>query len=154
MRFLPDQERWDRYPFLRQRFQEGTLPGNLTNPLRRIIGEIDGRPFIVRSSSLLEDSYRSAVTSIYESVIVPNQGTQEEGLAQLQDAIREMYAQVFNPQAIQYREKKKAGQYPRENGDYYPDYPRSPRRELFLPGSFRFRRFKKLDTLGAVRKAE
>lgn len=116
MRFLPDQERWDRYPFLRQRFQEGTLPGNLTNPLRRIIGEIDGRPFIVRSSSLLEDSYRSAVTSIYESVIVPNQGTQEEGLAQLQDAIREMYAQVFNPQAIQYREKKKLVNTPERMG--------------------------------------
>lgn len=114
--FLPDQERWDRYPFLHQRFQEGALPGNLTNPLRRIIGEIDGRPFIVRSSSLLEDSYRSTVNSIYESVVVPNQGTQEEGLVQLQDAIREMYAQVFNPQAIQYREKKKLVNTPERMG--------------------------------------
>ncbi len=111
-RYLPDQERWDRYPAIRAKIQTGHFPPNIYDALRQIIDEIDGRPFIVRSSGLLEDSYRSSGNGIYESFIVPNQGTKEEGLNRLMNAIRDLYAQVFSPQAIQAREKKKLLNYP------------------------------------------
>lgn len=116
LRYLPDQVRWDRFPFIHQRFLDGTFSANIVDALEQIVREIDGRPFIVRSSSLLEDSYQASINGIYESVIVPNQGTREEGLAQLQNAVRELYSQIFNPQAIQYREKKKLHDYPERMG--------------------------------------
>ncbi len=116
LRYLPDQVRWDRFTFIHQRFLDGTFSANIVDALEQIIREIDGRPFIVRSSSLLEDSYQASIIGIYESIVVPNQGTREEGLLQLQNAIRELYSQVFNPQAIQYREKKKFDDYPERMG--------------------------------------
>ena len=62
-------------------------------------------PLIVRSSSIMEDGYGNAFSGKYESVFCLNQGTKEERMAELEDAIRRVYSSVMNDSAIEYRRK-------------------------------------------------
>lgn len=112
VRYLPDQLRWDRFPEIRRKIKAGKVSKNIVEALEKIIDEIDGQPFIVRSSSLLEDSFYSSISGFYESIIIPNQSSKSDGLERILDAVRELYAQVFSPQALQYREKKGLLDYP------------------------------------------
>jgi hypothetical protein len=63
-------------------------------------------PIIVRSSSLLEDAYGNAFSGKYDSVFCPNQGSPEERLAALQDAIRTVYASTLSRDALVYRSRR------------------------------------------------
>jgi len=63
-------------------------------------------PLIVRSSSLLEDNFGSSFAGKYDSYFCPNQGTLEENLAALVEAIKCVYASVHNPAALLYRRQK------------------------------------------------
>ncbi len=63
-------------------------------------------PLIVRSSSLLEDRLGSAFSGKYESLFLGNQGSRKERLAALLDAIAEVYASTFSPDAIEYRAER------------------------------------------------
>ena len=60
---------------------------------------------IVRSSSLLEDNFGKAFAGKYDSFFCPNQGTPEENLEALLDAIRRVYASTLNPNALFYRQQ-------------------------------------------------
>jgi hypothetical protein len=60
-------------------------------------------PYIVRSSSLLEDAYGNAFAGKYDSVFCVNQGTREERLQSLLDTIRRVYASAMSEEALQYR---------------------------------------------------
>jgi hypothetical protein len=59
----------------------------------------------VRSSSLLEDNFGTSFAGKYESHFCPNQGTLDENLSALSDAIARIYASVVNPAALSYRKK-------------------------------------------------
>ena len=63
-------------------------------------------PIIVRSSSIMEDGYGNAFSGKYESIFCMNQGTKEERMAELEEAIRRVYASTMNEQAIEYRRKR------------------------------------------------
>jgi len=71
-----------------------------------ILDDMDGHPLVVRSSSLLEDSFEASFTGKYKSLFIANSGTREERLAALMNAISEVYASTFGPDAIQYRKEK------------------------------------------------
>jgi hypothetical protein len=68
--------------------------------------KIGKQPLIVRSSSLLEDNFGTSFAGKYESHFCPNQGTLEENLRNLTQAIQRIYASVFNPDALLYRRSK------------------------------------------------
>jgi hypothetical protein len=57
----------------------------------------------VRSSSLLEDNFGSAFAGKYDSFFLPNQGSLEENLTALTQAIALVYASVLSPDALFYR---------------------------------------------------
>ena len=57
-----------------------------------MLDDLDGRPIIVRSSSLLEDRLGSAFSGKYKSLFLANTGTKRDRLAALTDAIAEVYA--------------------------------------------------------------
>jgi hypothetical protein len=59
----------------------------------------------VRSSSLLEDNFGFAFAGKYSSFFCPNQGTEDDNLDDLLDAIRRVFASTLNPDAIFYRQK-------------------------------------------------
>ncbi|MBN1316577.1 MAG: PEP/pyruvate-binding domain-containing protein [Anaerolineales bacterium] len=84
-------------------YQEGRFPLPIVSGLKSILEEVGNAPLIVRSSSLLEDNFGFSFSGKYESVFCPNQGSLEENLEALQDAIRQVYASVLNPAALFYR---------------------------------------------------
>ena len=63
-------------------------------------------PIIVRSSSLLEDRAGSAFSGKYKSLFLGNQGSKEERLTALLDAIAEVYASIFGPDPAEYRAER------------------------------------------------
>ncbi len=101
----PDQIRQEQ-PFLEQVFKNATFPHEIVEGFRKVIREFEGRPIIVRSSSLLEDSFGAAFSGKYKSLFVPNTGSEEERLNSLMDAIAEVYASTFSPDPIEYRRER------------------------------------------------
>jgi hypothetical protein len=93
------------YPHVRKEFGKGRFPGDIVAGLREILSKVGHRPLIVRSSSLLEDSFHTSFAGKYDSFFCPNQGTPEENLQALLFAISQVYASVFSPDALFYRQQ-------------------------------------------------
>jgi pyruvate,water dikinase len=101
----PDQIRQEQ-PFLEQVFKNAIFPNEIVEGFRRIIRDLQGKPIIIRSSSLLEDSYGAAFSGKYKSLFISNTGSEEERLHSLMDAIAEVYSSTFNPDPIEYRRER------------------------------------------------
>ncbi len=97
-----DQIRLD-YDRIQQEYADAIFPPDILEKLKKILEEIDERPLIVRSSSHLEDNFGTSFAGKYESVFLPNQGTPEENLNNLTNAITQVYASGLNPDALLYR---------------------------------------------------
>lgn len=97
-----DEMRID-YPTIEKEFHEGIFPPYYLDQLQTMLIKLGKQPLIVRSSSLLEDSFGAAFAGKYESIFCPNQGSLEENLQYLTWAITQIYASVFNPNALLYR---------------------------------------------------
>ncbi|MCK5429809.1 MAG: hypothetical protein KAI94_10090, partial [Anaerolineales bacterium] len=80
------------YPGLQKEFLAGEMPPDILERLQGLLEEIDQRPLIVRSSSLLEDNFGTSFAGKYESHFCPNQGTPEGNLRDLTQAIARIYA--------------------------------------------------------------
>jgi len=100
-----DQIRAD-YPLIQKEFQRGEFPPDILDRLRGVLDQVARKPVIVRSSSLLEDSFGTSFAGKYESYFCPNQGTPEENLRELTQAITRIYASSLNPDALLYRRAK------------------------------------------------
>ncbi len=100
-----DEVRRD-YPNIIRLFKNSTFPPALVQGLSAVLDDFDGRPLIIRSSSLLEDRIGSAFSGKYKSLFLPNQGSKQECLAALMDAVAEVYASMFGPDPIQYRRER------------------------------------------------
>ncbi len=94
------------YPILQKDMLTGQLPVDILDSLRNLLDTVAQQPLIVRSSSLLEDNFGTSFAGKYESHFCPNQGTPEENLRDLTQAIIRIYASVFNPDALLYRRAK------------------------------------------------
>jgi len=99
------------YPQLCEEFSKGQFPPEIIESLNRILNEAGSRPLIVRSSSLLEDNFGTSFAGKYESVFLPNQGSDEDRLSALTQAISRIYASVMNPDALMYRHHKELADY-------------------------------------------
>jgi hypothetical protein len=102
---LQEQIRAD-YPRIQQEFLKGEFPLDVLERFRQLLVEAGYRPLIVRSSSLLEDNFGTSFAGKYESHFCPNQGTPEENLEALTQAIIKTYASSLNPDALLYRRAK------------------------------------------------
>jgi pyruvate,water dikinase len=105
-KFSPIEEVRHNYPYLEQVFKHSFFSPELHSQLRLILDDLGEGPLIVRSSSLLEDSKNMAFSGKYKSLFLANTGGEEERLAALADAVAEVYASLFNPDAIQYRAER------------------------------------------------
>ena len=81
----------------------GEFSPQVLRQLEEMLDYFGPSPFIVRSSSLLEDNYGNAFAGTYESVFCANQGPREERLQNLLAAIREIYASSMSEKALRYR---------------------------------------------------
>ena len=91
------------YDEVYRHFTAGEFPVNVVEGLRALVDEVGDSPLIVRSSSLLEDNFGKSFAGKYDSFFCPNQGTPEENLETLLDAIRRVYASTLQPDALFYR---------------------------------------------------
>lgn len=96
----------DQYPNIVQMFKHATFPPEIVHGLSAVLDDLGKVPLVVRSSSLLEDSYGTAFSGKYKSLFLPNQGTKRERLSSMLDAIAEIYASVFGPDPIAYRRER------------------------------------------------
>ena len=104
-KYLPLEEVRAEYPNVVAKHLAGKFPPDIVDQLREVLDMMGDTPIIVRSSSLLEDNFGFSFAGKYDSYFCPNQGTAEENLDYLLNAIRRIYASTLNPDAILYRQK-------------------------------------------------
>jgi len=101
----PDEVR-DEYPLVERLFKSGAFPPTIHAGLRDMLAALGEVPLVVRSSSLLEDRIGHAFSGKYKSLFITNRGPLEERLAELEDAVAEVYASIFHPDPIEYRRER------------------------------------------------
>ena len=89
------------------KIKNARLPSHILQMLSLLLDDLNDTPIIVRSSSLLEDRSNSAFSGKYKSLYLSNQGTKQERLEALTDAILEVYSSQYNPDSIEYRTKRR-----------------------------------------------
>ncbi len=94
------------YPHIVQVFKNSRFAPEILKGLSLALDDLEGRPLIVRSSSLLEDRMGAAFSGKYKSLFIPNVGTKSERLNALTDAIAEVYASLFGADPIEYRAER------------------------------------------------
>ncbi|MBN1869807.1 MAG: PEP/pyruvate-binding domain-containing protein [Candidatus Omnitrophica bacterium] len=115
---------------LREKMLKGVFPEEIIERFKEIIEYFGQSPIIVRSSSLLEDSYGNAFAGKYESIFLANQGTPEQRYAAFIEAVRRIYASTMSKDALAYRLQRGLDQMDeqmallvqRVSGSYHNDY--------------------------------
>jgi hypothetical protein len=90
----------------RRRILNGRFPEGIVDQFEGMIDYFGESPYIVRSSSILEDARGNAFSGKYESVFVANRGSRENRLQALLDAVRRVYASVLDEEALLYRKRR------------------------------------------------
>jgi len=91
--------------FLRieEKFRYATFAPEVMEDFRKILEEIGEHPLIIRSSSLLEDSFGLAFSGKYLSIFLTNQGDMETRLTNFVSGLKKVFASTFGPDPILYR---------------------------------------------------
>jgi pyruvate, water dikinase len=116
VKYQKSEEIKQEYPFLEYIFKNSRFPPETNRLLEGILDDMDGRPIVVRSSSLLEDSFEASFSGKYKSLFLANQGPKNERLINLTNAIAEVYASTFGPDPIEYRSERKLLDFREEMG--------------------------------------
>ncbi len=90
----------------RRRIITGHFPNELMEEFVEMLDYFSQSPIIVRSSSLLEDSYGNAFAGKYESVFCANQGSHQKRLDDFIAAVKTIYASTLSEKALRYREQR------------------------------------------------
>lgn len=90
------------YTELRERFDAVPLSDKLRARVRRFVAQVR-KPLAVRSSSLSEDSLNQPFAGVFDTYIVPNNAaTAEENAADVERAIKMVFASIYSPQSRAY----------------------------------------------------
>ena len=88
------------------RLREGSFSPALREQFERIVDYYGQDPYIVRSSSILEDGFGNAFAGKYESVFCANKGSIEQRVAEFEEAVKTVYASSMNLSALDYRKRR------------------------------------------------
>jgi len=121
------------YERVKELYSRARFPDDVVNRLREVLIEVGNSPLIVRSSSLLEDSFGTSFAGKYDSVFCPNQGTHEENLQAVLDAIRHVYSCVVRPEVLVYRQTKGLIDYDERMAILLQKVEGEPRGRYFFP---------------------
>jgi hypothetical protein len=86
-----------------EKFRFSSFAPEVIEDFRRILEEIGEYPIIIRSSSLLEDSFGLAFSGKYQSVFLTNQGDIETRLSHFILGMKRVFASTYSPDPILYR---------------------------------------------------
>lgn len=102
-----DQKKPENYfpaaVLLKNKIAAGDFPEMIRDQFLEMLEYFGQAPIIVRSSSLLEDSFGNAFAGEYDSVFCANQGNLNERYHRLLEAVRQVYASSMNEDALAYR---------------------------------------------------
>jgi Phosphoenolpyruvate synthase/pyruvate phosphate dikinase len=88
---------------LKEKILNGTLPESISEQLKQMLDFYGQSPIIVRSSSLLEDSFGNAFAGKYKSVFCVNQGNPQDRYHNFENAVKSIYASTMSEDALAYR---------------------------------------------------
>ena len=88
------------------KIMEGTFSQAMRDQFVRIIEYYGQDPYIIRSSSILEDGFGNAFAGKYESVFCANRGSLEERLDEFEHAIKIVYSSTMSLSALDYRKRR------------------------------------------------
>ena len=89
-----------------RKLMEGRFSDAMREQFLRIIEYYGQDPYIIRSSSILEDGFGNAFAGKYESVFCANRGSLEERLEEFENAIKTVYASSMSLSALDYRKRR------------------------------------------------
>jgi pyruvate,water dikinase len=121
------------YPHVVQTFKNSRFPTDIIQGLSVVLDDFRDQPIIVRSSSLLEDRIGSSFSGKYKSLFLANQGSKQERLEALKDAIAEVYASTYGPDPIGYRSERGLLDFAEEMGIMIQEVVGSRVGDYFLP---------------------
>ncbi len=128
---------WDEiertFGLLQEVLKNAEMPEPAGRALRDLLESVGTHPLIVRSSSLLEDSFGAPFAGKYPSLFVANQGSLASRLEQLVGAIAEVYAGVLAPDPIEYRRKRNLLDYDEQMAVLVQEVVGFRYRDWFLP---------------------
>jgi len=110
-KYKSEEEIRKDFPIVRAEFSKGQFPPEIVERLKELVKNAGKTPLIVRSSSLLEDNFGASFAGKYESIFCPNQGSSDENLFALTNAISRVYASSVNPDALLYRHQNNLADY-------------------------------------------
>jgi hypothetical protein len=90
-------------PEMKENILQGEFPDQIRERFQEIIEYFGQSPIIVRSSSLLEDSFGNSFAGKYESLFLVNQGDPEQRYREFEEAVRRVYASTMDQNALEYR---------------------------------------------------
>lgn len=84
----------------------GEFPEHIMKQFDEMLDYFGQSPFIVRSSSLLEDNFGNSFAGKYESVFCVNQGPRDRRMQDFVAAVKRIYASSMSEQALRYRSRR------------------------------------------------
>jgi pyruvate, water dikinase len=90
----------------RRRILTGRFPDYVVRQFEAMLDYFGQSPFIVRSSSLLEDNFGNSFAGKYDSVFCTNQGPRERRLEDFMAAVKTIYASTMSEKALRYRAQR------------------------------------------------
>jgi pyruvate,water dikinase len=99
----------EEFQEIEERFLAGRFSATILEQFRAMLAYYGQAPIIVRSSSLLEDSFGNSFAGKYRSIFCANQGDPDARLADFVRAVKLVYASALNPDALCYRSKRGLG---------------------------------------------
>ncbi len=93
-------------PKMAELIKNGSFSRDLEEQFLRLLDYYGQDPFIVRSSSILEDGFGNAFAGKYDSVFCSNSGSREENLKEFENAVRTVYASTLSMAALEYRKRR------------------------------------------------
>ena len=88
---------------LREKMLTGKFPMEIKEQFQLMLEYFGQSPIIVRSSSLLEDSFGNVFAGKYESIFCVNQGTPEQRYKNFEEAVKRIFASTMSDEALSYR---------------------------------------------------
>ncbi len=123
----------EEFKEVEERFLAGDFPAAIIEQFRMMLDYYGQAPIIIRSSSLLEDSFGNAFAGKYRSVFCANQGDPDARLAAFMEAVKQVYASALNPDALSYRRKRGLGENDEQMAILVQRVSGMPYRHFFFP---------------------
>ena len=99
----------EEYQEVEALFLRGAFPDEIMEQFREVLDYFGHAPIIIRSSSLLEDSFGNSFAGKYRSEFLANQGGPEERMEAFLHALKLVYASAVNPDVLSYRRQRGLG---------------------------------------------